>query len=135
MTYAYNVHAVRTHSTDRTVSYSSRTHHTYTTPTRSSFYAYKKSRNLEWKHSCSPGYSSSTGQVSITINQLNIVDCYTLIGQLRQVVHKFVYRITLFLMALMKLNPLKYEVFLLLAKGNGEPQEYLPTGLVLLGIS
>ena len=27
VTYAYNIHAVRTHSTDRTVSYSSRTHH------------------------------------------------------------------------------------------------------------
>ena len=29
MTYAYNIHAVRTHSTDRTVPYSSRTHHIY----------------------------------------------------------------------------------------------------------
>ena len=29
VTYAYNIHAVRTHSTDRTVSYSSRTHHIY----------------------------------------------------------------------------------------------------------
>ena len=51
-------------------------HITYTTPTRSLFYAYKQSRNLERKHSCSSGHSSSTGQVSITINQQNIVDCY-----------------------------------------------------------
>ena len=52
-------------------------HISYTTPTRSSFYTHKLSRNLEWKHSCSSGYSLSTGQVSITINQINIVDCYT----------------------------------------------------------
>ena len=52
-------------------------HITYTTPTRSSFYAYKYSRTLEWKHSCSSGYSSSTGQVSTTIIQLNIIDCYS----------------------------------------------------------
>ena len=40
VTYAYNVHSVlRTHSTDRTVSYSSRTHLIY--DMRSSFYAYK----------------------------------------------------------------------------------------------
>ena len=31
VTYAYNIHAVRTHSTDRTVSYSSRTHLIYDT--------------------------------------------------------------------------------------------------------